>query len=306
MNDENIRSALQDAIKAKIPPASVRLWPRVKAGLVAGNNQQGKKMNIILKRLTFTALAASFVLVGVLATPQGQALAQRMFQFFSITEEKSFPLPTEQIFPAPEIPTPAPGYVLPVEPVPSNQTEPTAIPDENCSTGGDYSCQVKAAEAEAGFDAKEFPYDPRGLKFSTASFNPSMGEVIMEFTASGGVLFLRQGISNLPEDKTPWGKVPADAVERVSVNGLYAEIVLGAFIAYPNAMEAVWEPGGRLTLAWRDGDHWFVLEKLGDPYPIEWITKEEMIKLAEGLVDERPAGTVAPLNSEQLSKLAHR
>lgn len=289
MNDENIRSALQDAIKDKIPPTSVRLWPRVKAGLVAGNNQKGKRMNTTLKRLTLTTLAASFVIVIVLATPQGQALAQRIFQFFSITEEKSFPLPPEQVFPAPETPTSAPGYVLPVEPAPSQPAEPTAMPDENCSSGDDYSCKVKAAEAEAGFDAKEFPHDPNGLKFSTATFNPSNGEIMMEFTANGGALYLRQGVSNAnpPETQDPWGKVPADAVERVSVNGLYAEIVLGAFIAYPNETEAVWEPGGRLTLAWRDGEHWFVLEKLGDPYPIEWITKEEMIKLAEGLVDER-------------------
>jgi len=304
MNDENIRSALQDAIEAKIPPTSVRLWPSVKTNLAAGTNQRGKKMNTVQKQLTFTALAVSVALVVVLATPQGQALAQRMVQFFNITEEKSFPLPTEHILPAPETPTPGPGYILPVEPVPSKQAKPTTIPETNCNapeSQDNYFCKVTEVETEAGFDAKEFLHDPKGLTFSTASFNPSTGELTMEFGANGGTLYLRQGVSDFPDAQSPWGKVPADAVEQVSVNGLYAEIVLGMFAVYPNATEAVWEPGGRLSLAWRDGDHWFVLDKLGDPYPIEWITKEELVKLAEGLVDERPVGTVPPLDPERLS-----
>ncbi len=125
----------------------------------------------------------------------------------------------------------------------------------------------------------------------------------MEFvvTSGGGYLNLRQGISDFPDPKNTWGKVPSDAVEQVSVNGLYAEIASGTFVVYPNATLAVWEPGGQLGLAWRDGNHWFVLEKLGDPYPIEWITKEQLLKLAEGLVDERPAGSVPPLDPEYLT-----
>ena len=54
------------------------------------------------------------------------------------------------------------------------------------------------------------------------------------------------------------------------------------------------------------GDRWFCagakagfgsrLKKLGDPYPIEWITKEEFIKLAGSLVNERPTDAVPPLD----------
>lgn len=306
MNDENIRSALNDAMKTEIPPASVRLWPRVRASLVAGNNQKGKNMNTTLKRLAFTTLVVSFVLVMVFATPQGRALAQRMVQFFNTTEEKSFPLPTEQVFLVSETSTPVPTYVLPVAAAPTQQIEPDATPDVDCNTSASkstYFCQIKAAEAEVGFNAKEFPYDPKGMKFSTVTFTPSTREVNTEFSAVGGFLYLRQSASKFPETENEWGKVPSDAVEQVSVNGLYAEIVLGGFIVYPNATTAVWEPGGKLTLIWRDGDHWFMLEKLGDPYPIEWITKAELIKLAEGLVDERPAENIAPLDLENLASI---
>jgi hypothetical protein len=89
-------------------------------------------------------------------------------------------------------------------------------------------------------------------------------------------------------------------VEQVTVNGQYAEIASGTYVVYPNATAAVWEPGGQLSLAWREGNRWFALEKMGDPYPIEWITKEELIKLAEGLVQERPIQAVASLDPEYL------
>lgn len=306
MNDQNIRSALEDAMKTEIPPASVRLWPRVRASLVAENNQKGKNMNTTLKRFAFTTLVVSLVLVIVFATPQGRALAQHMFQFFSTTEEKSYPIPTEQVFLVSGTPTPVPAYILPLEAAPAQQIEPTFTPNADCNTSaskGTYFCQIKAAEAKVGFNAKEFPYDPKGLKFSTVTFTTSTREISTEFLAVGGFLYLRQSASEFPDAQNEWGKVPADAVEQVSVNGLYAEMVLGGFIVYPNATTAVWEPGGKLTLIWRDGNQWFMLEKLGDPSPIEWITQEELIKLAEGLVDERPAENVAPLDLENLATI---
>jgi hypothetical protein len=306
VDDKKIQSALQDALETETPSKSVHLWPRVKAGFVAESTQHGQKMNTTLRYLTYTALAISMLLAFVLVTPRGRAFAQRMVQFFVVTEEKSFPIPTAESFPVPETPTPPLTQLLLVEPALSGQSMPTTAPDTACSTTvaqGAYFCQVKAAEAQAGFNAKEFLVDPKGMKFSAVTFAPSTGEINMEFVVitGGGYLYLRQGISDFPDPKNTWGKVPSDAVAQVSVNGLYAEIASGTFVVYPNATLAVWEPGGKLSLAWRDGNHWFVLEKLGDPYPIEWITKDQLIKLAEGLVDERPADAVPPLDPEYLS-----
>jgi hypothetical protein len=227
-----------------------------------------------------------------------------MVRFFAVAEETSFPIPTEQVFPAPETPTPAPVSILPLATVGNtNLSETTPTADAGCSTPesqADYFCRIKAVEAQAGFSAKEFLYDPKNLEFSRADFLPESGEIIMEFVTGGGALYLRQGMGGFPLPKENWGRVPADAVEPVTVNGQYGEIVLGTFVVYPNATEAVWEPSGQLSLAWREGDRWFSLEKFGDPYPIEWITKEELIKLAESLVDERPAGTIPPLDPENL------
>ena len=70
-------------------------------------------MNTTRRGLTFAALAISILLAMVLITPQGRAFAHRMFQFFTTTDERSFPIPTDQVSPAPETPTPPPAQVLP-------------------------------------------------------------------------------------------------------------------------------------------------------------------------------------------------
>jgi hypothetical protein len=313
MDSKNIQSILRAALENELPSSQIQLWPAVKASLVEGNHlliQQGEKMNVTkprqMQRIAFATLIIFALLALAFSTPQGRAFAQRIFQFFAVTDKKSFPIPTDQVFPAPETPTPPPAQLLPLEPVQVSQPTPTTTPDATCSTPASwagYFCQVKAAEAQAGFDAKEFLYDPKGMKFSKTGFNPETGEIRMEFVVidGGGYLYLRQGVADFPVQTDTWGKVPSDAVEQVSVNGLYAEIASGTFVVYPNATSAVWEPGGQLSLAWRDGNHWFALEKMGDPYPIEWITKDELIKLAESLVDARPVDAVPPLDPEYLS-----
>lgn len=310
MDSKNIKSILQDVLEDEMPAAEIDLLPAVQSCLVAGKKsslRQGGKMNQIrMKNLVYSGIAFIALLVFTLVTPQGHAFAQKMFQFFAITDAKSFPLPTEMVFPVPETPTPPPAQLLPLEPVQVSQSTPSATAATSCSSStsqATYFCQIKAAEVQAGFDAREFPYDPKGLKFSTADFIPETGEIRMEFEVitGGGYMYLRQGIADFPVRTDPWGKAPSDTVEQVSVNGQYAEIVSGTFVVYPNATSAVWEPGGQLSLAWRDGSRWFALEKLGDPYPIEWITKDELINLAESLVDERPVDTVPPLDPEYLT-----
>jgi len=68
-------------------------------------------------------------------------------------------------------------------------------------------------------------------------------------------------------------------------------------------VRAVWEPGGLLRLHWRADNRWFSLEKMGDPYPIEWIGEKEIIELAESLVVERPVDALPPLDPEYLKSV---
>lgn len=267
------------------------------------------RMSARNRRLKF-AVGFAIVLAGIMlaASPQGRAFAQRIFLFFTVTEEKSFPIPTEQVFSFPSTETPVPTYILPLEPVePVVPTQIVAAPDPSCTSPeaqSGYSCQIEALEAQAGFDAKELPQDPVGTQFSQAAFDPATGTMSMQFVASsgGGALSLSQGIGEFPE-ANKWGEAPAEAIKQVTVNGQYAELVSGTFVVYPNSTEAVWRPGGMLRLHWREGDRWLSLEKMGDPYPIEWIGENEIVALAESLVDERPFDQIVPVDPENLTSV---
>jgi hypothetical protein len=322
MKNDNLTSILADLAESAAPSDQIDLLPRVKKSLEASTwrNQQRSRpgepnmqaafiRNPRLQRAALVLLALVIVVGVLFASGAGQAIAQKIFQFFTVTEATSFPVPTGQAFAVPSTATPAPVVILPLEPATIQALPtPSQLVNADCATSASqdtYFCQVQAAEAQAGFDLKEFVYDPKGTQFSKVAFDPETRQAAMEFlvTSGGGYLYLRQGVKEYIPADDPWSKVPSGAVEQVSVNGNYAEIASGTYVVYPDATEAVWEPGGQLSLVWREGNRWFVLEKLGDPYPIEWITEEELVRLAEGLVDERPLGVVPPQDPENLPSL---
>ncbi|MCU0485381.1 MAG: hypothetical protein MUC85_04660 [Anaerolineales bacterium] len=314
-NDPKLHRILNDLAEQAAPAEQIDLWPAIQNSIPA-SQQPGKSghainpSNLFLRRASITLLALIVAAALLLNTSPGRALAERLLLFFHVTEEQSFVIPTDQVFEVPPTSTPAPAYILPLQTVEAvAQLEPTQPVDLSCSTPESraaYFCQIQAVEELAGFDVKEFLYDPKGTKFSSAVFNAEINQVTQEFvvTTGGGTLHLRQGLNEFLPADDPWSQVPSKAVEQTTVNGNYAEIANGTYVVYPNATAAVWEPGGQLSLVWREENHWYVLEKMGDPYPIEWITEQELIRLAESLVDDRPLDAVPPLDPENLTSVA--
>ena len=82
MDKKNIQSILWDVLEDEIPSETIKLWPAVKADLVAGQ-QQGEKMNITRERrisqVAFGSLVIIALLTAVLLTPPGRAFAQDLF-----------------------------------------------------------------------------------------------------------------------------------------------------------------------------------------------------------------------------------
>jgi hypothetical protein len=319
MKKNNLKSILTDLAEHAAPPDKIDLWPAIQSSLEPhaqplhpGESNMNRSIPRLplLRRAVFILLVLMLAGAALLATRQGRALAQKMWLFFRVTDEKSFILPTDQVFAVPATFTPAPTHLpqlLPVEE--ETQLATIQITDPSSSTAAimsDYFSQVNAVESQAGFDVKEFLYDPKGTEFSKVTYAAETNQVTMEFevTTGGGYLVLRQGITEYVPADDPWSKVPSEAVTQATVNENYAEMASGTYVVYPNAASAVWEPGGQLSLVWREGKHWFVLEKWGDPYPIEWITREELIKLAESLVPERPVDAAPALDPENLKSVA--
>ena len=104
-------------------------------------------------------------------------------------------------FVPPNTPTPALVPLIALDPykVPE-EGEPTTPIDRSCTTTAsrsEYYCQLKAVESLAGFEVKEFPYDPKGTEFSRATYNADIEQVTTEYvvTTGGGYLNLRQGVN---------------------------------------------------------------------------------------------------------------
>jgi Domain of unknown function (DUF4367) len=321
MKKEKLNSVLSNLAEKSIPSAEIDLWPVIQNSINKSNWHKTKGDTIMNKtiarhnvlRLTTVVVFILLVVLGIVfATPQGRAFAQKVFLFFNTTNDKSFALPTDQLpaFAPPNTPAPEPVKLIALEPYQvSKQGEPTQPVYTSCISAAsqtEYYCQIKAVESKAGFDVKEFPYDPKGTEFSQVTYNADINQVTTEYVVQtgGGYLYLRQGVNEFLPGEDQWSKVPSDSVEQVTVNGNYGEIAIGTYIVYPGATSAEWVPGGQLSLVWREGKSWFVLEKLGDPYPIEWITKDELIKLAESLVNKRPLDAAQPMDPENLKSIA--
>ncbi len=319
MKDTNLNRILADLAEDAAPSNQIDLWPTIKNSLTTNSRRFISKetnpegLNIGFSWLYWKKVVALMLMLAFavfLAFQKDNVVAQKFWQFFHVTDEKSFSVSPEQ-FPVPTTPTPVPTLVsiLPLEAVEDEfQREPTKAINPTCSLPAfqkDYYCQIRAVEDQAGFNVKEFVYDPKGTEFSRITFDLEINQATTEFVvySGGGLIRLRQGIMEFLPSNDPWSQVPVDAVDQVLVNGNYAEIAKGTYVVYPNASKAVWEPGGIISLVWRDGNNWYVLEKLGDPYPIEWITKNEMVKLAESLVDERPFDSVPPQDPENLKSI---
>ena len=90
MDDKKIQSILQDALEEEIPSSEIKLWPAVRASLVAGkriSTQQGEKMNLVnsrrASRVALATLVIGALMASALATPQGRAFAQTCLLYTS-------------------------------------------------------------------------------------------------------------------------------------------------------------------------------------------------------------------------------
>ncbi len=265
MNDKHIRSVLRDALEEEIPSAQVKLWPAVKANLVAGKHplsQQGEKMHTKkLHRLPRMAVVIS-LLVALLAialiTPQGRTLAQNVLEFFTRSESITFPLQPSQVITG----TPDPSA-------------PTAQPPAPLTS-------IAEAEAQAGFDAAELPFVPDGFNYLGARLYGHTISIEYEAQGAGGHLVIQQSPEALIQ--SDWDKVPAQAIVPVKVGELDAEFAAGTFVVYEGEEAATWNPNAPvLRLRWVKDGIWFEMTKFGDVKAIETLDQAGMIALAESL-----------------------
>jgi hypothetical protein len=257
MDNENIKTMMQDVLNDEIPPSQIQLWMAVKAGLVAGESMKAGHLRRT-RHIAFAILVVLSLLSVALITPQGHAFAQVALKFFTRASSNSFPL----------------------QPIPD---ETPNLESDKVSTLMVFNNLAEAEDA-IGFDAVGFPKELKGYVFRNFEANLALGILIMSYDAEGGggELSFAQSLSGFPSDS--WGEVPPTAVEKIVVGGKEGEYAQGMFVVLPSADSATWQPDAPvLRLRWKDGVRWLSLEKMGDTYPTEWLDKQAMIALAESL-----------------------
>ena len=303
--------AMLEIADQEAPEGTIDLWPSVQEHVTlhqtvvhhSRGEHKMKSMSRNVKILTPIALVLFLLAALVAFTPHGRALAETVIKFFVTTDQTSFLVPTVQ----PSVSSPDEQTYL-LELVPVQITSPIgstpAVPDQNCEGAAllTYVCRIKSAEEKVGFDAKEFPAVPQGVVFSNVEVNAAQGEIKItyEVIGGGGWIDLRQGIGDISDGL--WGRVPAEAVEAVLIGDLPGEYVQGIYTS-DGSGEATWNPNaGSQRLRWQDGERWFSIEKNGDPYPIEYLGREEMLALATTLVDD-PQQSESQLRAEYLTSV---
>jgi hypothetical protein len=268
MTNKNIKSALQDALKEKIPSSQVELWPAVRASLVARRHQflqKGEPMHMKrssrLLRLAIPGLVIMAFLITALLTTQGRSFAQSLLQFFTRAEETTFELGPSQVVPD--------G----VELAPTAQAPAPLI-------------SVAEAESQVGFKLAELPTVPDGFEYLGARLYGNAVNIEYQTQGRGGHLSIMQSQEGYLQ--SDWDKVPAEAIIPVKIGEMDGELVQGTFVVYAGESSAVWEPNAAmLRLRWFAGGTWFEMTKSGNVETIEYLDKTRMIELAESLTIQR-------------------
>ncbi|HKY55923.1 MAG TPA: hypothetical protein VJM08_16525, partial [Anaerolineales bacterium] len=307
-----------EELLAKIQPRpSERFHQKMKRATWQTGNFGYQIKNVTSQRVkVILAMILLFLLAVLLITPQAQIWAQETVGFFQRINSTTIQLSGEQIKWMNEEDR---EYDLPLIPVfiPPVSSEMAAI--SGCETpqkSQSYRCQVALAESKLGFDLKELPETIKDWELRSLDVNTDSRVAVMRFDldfkdlgfASHSSLWLLQGVDASPDfnwDKNnPWGVVPAEKVEPVSIGTHKGEYVKGGFFLKPGDNALEWSEEGReQRLAWSEGARWYLIEFWPNLNMAGTMGKDQLVQLAESLVSSS-IQTTEPLKPSRLQSIA--
>lgn len=254
MTTNPLKPRLQHALRTQLPPEKIKLWPEIRKRLAMSNHPliqtQGATMNTTYPRRTtqwaFAALALLALFVLVFLTPQGQAFAQGILQFFTRASSDALPPQTDY-----------------------------AVPAESPRTLG-----LAEVKAQAGFDIFTPASLPEGFTFQGASYTAENHTVIQQFGYNPAEI--RFSISQQPFTTIDvcdlcglvGASAPVTTVQVGAVSGEYTEGVWDLTDSGP-----VWRNDPYLkTLRWQKDGMAYELIFMGDD-----LTQADLVAMAASL-----------------------
>ncbi|MEN6436633.1 MAG: DUF4367 domain-containing protein [Anaerolineaceae bacterium] len=293
MNSEKMKSLLIQHFAEESIPEVPNAWQIIqnRAATEFQENFMREPHNrstpLIRLGITFGVI---FLIVALLLIklPDGSALAERIKHLFNISSATMIPYshPNEGA-----TPTFAPTYKITLVPVVYSDVVETPKPetrDENKSCEEDpygYFCEIALAEKKAGFNAKEFPSIPKGLKFDDVYVTDN-DVLIISYSAigGGGYLYLTQGMGTEAESLS--SPVLESEIKYIQIGDYSGEFVEGMYITTGDPPVYTWSSTGAKRLIWTDGEKWYELYSLLCLGPNLSPTQEDLIQMAIQLVDE--------------------
>lgn len=309
---KTLQSVLIHIAQEEIPEKDINLWHSLQKNLSSSQliKKRGTKMmfsrnssklkrNLSIRISVGVGLSLAIIAAVIFLTPERQVLAEAFKHLFMPFTADQFPKssPGELIGP-----TEAPTFAVTL--MPSSDHGAVATPgdsagelvnesDDPCSIDPyGYACEVQHAENKAGFDALEFPSDPKNFIFEGV-IKAEPGEIMMEYDVigGGGFLYLSQGLG---EFSSFTGLVPENDIEQVWVGTNRGEYVMGDWAIGGVYKEVTWVSCCRYRLRWTEGDRWFEIDKQASLGPVtNYMTREVMIEMGKNLVSH-PVEATSP------------
>lgn len=213
-------------------------------------------------KLTMPVLVGLILVMGLAATPWGQALATEMFKLFVQADSNTFPLSPDEITQAATPPAETPEPLI-------------------------YSARsVSGLETQLGFDIKEPTVLPDD--FFLEGITVSGGSVGFTYQCHCGgrsLVISQQPLSDAVSVNVGVGT----PIEKVQIGKVKGEYVEGSFVIYPGAEVATWLADAPMRrLRWVTNEMLFEIVSTGGSgegleRQLGYVSKEEMIAIAEGL-----------------------
>ena len=301
MKEQELKRQL-DEIAREAFPETLHPWTTFQACLQEKNSKpskrgftmktQTKSTKLFLPAARIAAiivLALLFVGAVILITPQGRALAENVFHFFTRTESNIISGPTEAPLKWVEQTPGVPAATL--TPLP---TQAGPVFEAKCGNYSNPKCTVEEVRALVTFPVFQFAEIPAGFYFVGATGGPDRIDITYMVKNQGGQLTISEEPWAGSLSQKSWQVGASADIQMVKVGEATAEYVKGSYNG--NTAPAQWDSNADVqSLRWINQGVLFTAVKVGSNPSID----RDSLAALLGKLTTNPVAALTPIPTEK-------